>query len=113
MLKVIFHWLVTSVGVWVAAYLVPGINYDSWESLVIAALILGILNAILKPVLMLLTLPVILLTLGLFLLVINTIIFYILGWLPGFHVENFLSALFGSIIVSIVSFFFYAVAGKK
>ncbi len=113
MIRVLFHWLVTSVGVWVAAYLVPGISYESVQALVIAALILGILNAVLKPLLMLLTLPVIFLTLGLFLLVINTVIFYLLGYLPGFRVEGFWAAFFGSIIVSVVSFFFYAVAGKK
>ncbi|MDZ4741946.1 MAG: phage holin family protein [Verrucomicrobiota bacterium] len=112
MVKILFHWLVTAVGVWVAAYLVRGISYDSTTALVIAALILGVLNAVLKPILMLLTLPFILVTLGLFLLVINTVIFYLLGYLPGFHVAGFLDAFLGSIIVSIVSFFFYAIAKK-
>ena len=89
----VFRWLVTTVGVMVAAFVVKGIRYDSPEALIGAALLLGILNAFVRPILLILGAPLILLTLGLFILVVNGLMLY---WVPsvvsGFHVENFGSA---------------------
>jgi len=94
------------VTVWVAAALIPGIAYETWQALAIASLVLGILNAILRPILMLLSLPLLLLTLGLFLLVINALMLKCTGWIvPGFEVTGFWSALGGAIIISIINLF--------
>lgn len=102
----ILRWLVLALAVWAAAGLVPGIDYANWQSLLIAALVLGILNAFVKPVLNFLSLPFIVVTLGLFLLVVNALVLLLAAWLvPGFHVAGFWSAVGGSLVISIVSFF--------
>ncbi len=86
------------------AYVVPGITlYDIYPA-VIAALILGIMNAVVRPILVLLTLPITILTLGIFIFVINAaIFFFVASFVDGFEVTNFLSALLGSILMSIAS----------
>ncbi|PZR72073.1 MAG: hypothetical protein DLM73_14140 [Chthoniobacterales bacterium] len=100
----VFRWLVTTVGVMVAAAFLPGIGYDSTGSLIGAALLLGILNAFVRPVLLILGAPLILLTLGFFILIINGLMLY---WVPGivrgFHVDGFWSAFWGAIVIGIIS----------
>ncbi|MEI9890502.1 MAG: phage holin family protein [Caulobacteraceae bacterium] len=89
-------------GLWVAAHVVHGISYDSIESLMAAALLLGIINAVLRPILVILTLPITILTLGLFLLVINAGTLGLTAFfLHGFHVHSFSAAFWGALIVSI------------
>lgn len=101
----LLRWLVLALAVWAAAALVPGIDYDDWQSLLIAALVLGILNAFVKPVLHVLSIPFIVVTLGLFLLVINALVLLLAAWLVlGFHVAGFWAAMGGSVVISIVSF---------
>jgi putative membrane protein len=99
----VFRWLVTTVGVMVASNL-PGIGYDSVGALVGAALLLGILNAFVRPLLLILGAPLILLTLGIFILIVNGLMLY---WVPGivrgFHVDSYGSAFWGAIVISIVS----------
>ena len=97
------RWLVTAVGAAVAAQIVPGIHYDTVGGLLLAALLLGILNAVVRPILVVLALPVVLLSLGLFLLVINALLLYWVGHLKGFHVDSFMDAFWGSLIISVVS----------
>jgi putative membrane protein len=94
--------VIVAIGLWIASKLVHGIEItDAW-SLVWAALLLGIVNAIVRPIIILLTLPLTILTLGLFLLVINAGMLALVAWmLPGMTVAGFWSAVFGSIIVSI------------
>jgi putative membrane protein len=93
---------IVMIGLWLASELVPGIEIRSPGTLLGAALVLGIVNAIVRPVVVLLTLPVTILTLGLFLLVINAAMLGLVAALfSGFHVGGFGSALLGSIIVSI------------
>ena len=88
----------------VAAWIIHGIRYDSTASLVGAALLLGILNAFLRPILLLLAAPLIILTLGLFIFVVNALVLYLVNDLvPGFHVDGFWSAFWGAILISIVS----------
>jgi putative membrane protein len=100
------RWLMLAVAAWIAAAIVPGISYDNWQSLLIAALVLGILNAFVRPVLGLLSLPLIILTMGLFLPVLNALLLMLTAWLvPGFHVRGFWSAVGGSLVISLVSFF--------
>jgi putative membrane protein len=87
--------------------LVPGLDYDRWQTLLLAALVLGMLNAFVKPLLALVTIPLIIVTLGLFLIVINAALLKLTGAIvPGFMVANWLSAFLGSIIISVVTFFF-------
>src|SRR6188472_3142422 len=100
----VFRWLATTVAVIVAASTIHGIRYDSVGSLIGAALLLGILNAFVRPVLLILSAPLILVTLGFFILIINALM---LSWVPsmvvGFHVDGFGSAFWGAIIIGIIS----------
>jgi len=96
--------LLTMLAVLATAHLVPGIRVDSWLSALGAAVVLGLLNAVLRPLLLLLTLPFIILTLGLFIFVVNAILLALTSVLiPGFHVAGFWSAVFGSLVISIIS----------
>lgn len=97
------RWLVTTLAVAVAVRL-TGMHSEGWAPLVAMALVLGIINAIIRPVLLLLSIPFILVTLGLFILVVNALLFWLAGRLvPGFDVHGFWNAFFGSIIVSITN----------
>jgi putative membrane protein len=88
----------------VAAWLLPGIEITSTLAALLAGVILGFVNAIVRPILLLLTLPLTLLTLGLFIFVVNAICFGLTAWLvPGFSVDGFLPALAGALLVSVVS----------
>jgi putative membrane protein len=99
----LIRWLVTTIAVAVATQL-PGIHTEGWVPLISMALFLGVINAVIRPVLLLLSLPFIIVTLGFFILVVNTLTFWLAGGLvPGFHVAGFWNAFFGSIVVSIVS----------
>ncbi len=100
-------WLLNAVALLVVAYVLPGISVASFGSALVAALVLGLLNTVIKPLLILLTLPLTVVTLGLFLLVINALVFWWAGSiLKGFHVDGFWWALLGALIYSIVSTFF-------
>jgi putative membrane protein len=102
--SVLKRWLANMLAMLVAAFIVPGINYTNWSDLLLASMLLGVLNAILRPVLLIIALPLVLYTLGLFILVINALVLYFVGaLLPGFQVRDFWSAFWGAIIVSIVS----------
>ena len=99
------RWLVTAVAVLVASKLVNGIVYVDYGSLAVAALLLGIINALVRPVLLFITLPVNVLTLGLFTLVINGALFLLVGRVVrGFYVVDFWAGFWGAIVVSVVSF---------
>ncbi|MGI8431111.1 MAG: phage holin family protein [Chthoniobacterales bacterium] len=100
----LFRWAITTVAVMAAAAVINGIRYDSFASLIGAALLLGILNAFLRPVLLLLMAPLIVLTLGLFIFVVNGLMLWLVQDLVhGFHVDRFGSAFWGAILISIVS----------
>ena len=100
----VFRWAITTVAVLVTAALISGIRYDGPLSLVGAALLLGILNAFLRPILLLLMAPLIILTLGIFIFVVNALMLYLVNDLVhGFHVDSFGSAFWGAILISIVS----------
>ena len=103
MLGVILRTLITALGIWLAAYLVPGVSATSTGALIWAAIALGLINAFVRPVLVLLTLPFTILTLGLFLLILNAGMLNLAGWfVDGFEVVGFWSAVFGAIVVSLV-----------
>ena len=100
----VIRWLVTTIAVLVAAHLVPGIGYDGWGALLGASLLLGIINAFVRPILLLLSLPFIIITMGLFIFVINALLLLLVSKIvPAFHVAGFWSAFFGAIIISLVS----------
>ena len=104
MLGLILRTLVTALGLWIAANLIPGVSIDSTGTMIWAAIWLGVVNAIVRPILVLLTLPITLLSLGGFLLVVNAAMFgLVAALLDDFHVSGFFAALFGAIIVSITS----------
>jgi putative membrane protein len=103
-MKLVLRVLLNALALWLADRLIAGISYDTLTALFIAALVLGLINAVIRPILRVLTFPITLLTLGLFLLVLNALLFWLVGLVPGFHVAGFLPALLGSIVVSIVSF---------
>ena len=100
--KIVVRWLLLAAALLLVAHLYPGVQVASFTSAMIAALVLGLLNALLRPILVLLTLPVTVLTLGLFLFVINALMFYFAAsLLDGFHVAGFVAALVGSLLYSL------------
>ncbi len=103
--NLIIKWIINSTALLVVAHLVPGIVIDDWVTVFVAAVVLGLLNAFLRPILILLTLPVTVLSLGLFTLFINAFLFSLAAKLvSGFHVSGFSQAFFGAFIFSLVSF---------
>jgi putative membrane protein len=100
----VFRWMITTVAVMVVPVFISGIRYDTVGALVGAALLLGILNAFVRPVLLILSAPLILATLGFFILVINALmLFWVPSMVMGFHVDGFGSAFWGAILISIIS----------
>ena len=99
------HLLITMVAILIISYLFPKVmKADSFMAALVAAFVLGIVNAVLRPVLVFLTLPITLLTLGIFLLVINGFMLWIAsGLVPGFRVNGFFGAVLGSVLISLVS----------
>ncbi|MFT3816368.1 MAG: phage holin family protein [Rubrivivax sp.] len=101
MLKIIVRWLLLAAALLLVAHLYPGVKVSSFGAAMAAALVLGLLNALVRPLLVLLTLPVTLLTLGLFLFVINALMFWAAAWLlQGLEVGGFAAALIGSLLYS-------------
>jgi putative membrane protein len=110
-MNLFIRWIIASLSLFVAALLVPGIRVegDAWIVYAVMAVILGLINAIVRPILKLLSLPIIILTFGLFLLVINGITLWLASMIAvkwfhvGFHIDGFWSAFLGALVVSIVS----------
>ena len=101
-MKLIVRWLLLAAALLLVAYLYPGVTVASYGAAMVAALVLGLLNTLVRPLLVLLTLPVTLVTLGLFLFVINALMFWsAAGVLSGFNVTGFGAALIGSVIYSL------------
>lgn len=104
MAKLIINWLVATLAVWITAYLLPGVSLAGPVSALIAALVLGIINAFLRPLLLLLTLPLNMLTLGLLTFVINAaLVMLAAAIVPGFAVAGFLWALLFSLVLTLVN----------
>ena len=112
-MSILVKWLLSSVAVLLAAYLLPGVSVTSFGTALIVAAILALLNAILRPILVVLTIPITILTLGLFLLVINALIILLTDSLiSGFEVSNFWWALLFSFLLSILGALFDDVAER-
>ncbi len=104
-MSILFAWIIITIAILLASYLIPGIKVDSLGAAIIGAALLGLLNALIKPILIILTFPITLLTLGLFIFVINALLFWLAGsMIRGFSVRSFGPALLGSLVVTIVTF---------
>ncbi|MCP3981320.1 MAG: phage holin family protein [bacterium] len=108
------HWATVALALFATSWILPGVSVASIQALLIAALVLGFVNAVVRPLLVLLTLPITLITLGLFYLVVNGLAFSLAAFIvPGFEVASFLWAVAGALIVGIVSFFVGMFAGDS
>ncbi len=103
-MKLLLVWLINTVSLMAVAYLMPSISVSSFITALVAALVLGLVNAVIRPILVLLTLPATILTLGLFIFVINGLLFWFVGsFVSGFVVEGFWAGVIGAIIYSLIS----------
>ena len=114
MKRFLIHWATVAVSLWVATAIVPGIVVRSLFALLIAALVLGFVNACVRPVLQILALPITIITLGIFYFVVNGLAFALAALLvPGFGVAGLLPAIFGAIVVSVLSWFIGFFTGAR
>ena len=105
---------IAALGLWVASQLLPGLSFDSTEKLVLAALVLGVVNAIVRPIAFILTLPITVVTLGLFLFVLNAAMIGLVARLiPGFRIDGFWTAVLAAVIVGVISWVGSSVIGSK
>lgn len=113
-MKLLLVWLINALSLLAVPYIMPSISVSSFWTALIAALILGFVNAVIRPLLVLLTLPVTLLTLGLFIFVINGLLFWcVAALLDGFHVGGFWAGFFGAIVYSVISWALSALLLRK
>jgi len=106
-MRIVLVWILNAVALWLVALLLPGVSLADYVSALIAALVLGLVNAIIKPALVILTLPVTVLTLGLFLFVLNGLLFWGVGSiLPGFEVLGFWWGVLGALLYSVLTWAF-------
>ena len=104
MIKILVRWLLLAAALLLVAYLYPGVTITSFFAAAMAALVLGLVNAVIRPFLVLLTLPVTILTLGLFLFVINALLFWLVAEIvQGFQVTGFVASLVGSVLYSLIT----------
>lgn len=102
-MRLLLVWILNAIALIAVAYLYPGVQVADWKAAAIAALVLGLVNTLVKPVLVILTLPVTIITLGLFLLVLNALLFWAVASLvDGFHVTGFWAALLGAVLYSVI-----------
>ena len=113
-IALLVRWSVLALGVTIATKIVPGIHYDTLGTLIVVVLLLSLFNAVLKPLLVLFSLPFIVLTLGVGVLLINALLFMLVGKIvDGFDVDSFWNALFGAVIVSLTNMIVSILIGKK
>ncbi|MCI0743899.1 MAG: phage holin family protein [Verrucomicrobia subdivision 3 bacterium] len=107
------RWLISTVAVLIATYVVPGIHYQHWLDLLVATFILGILNTFVRPILMFVSLPLLIFTLGLFTLIINALLLYFVGYLlePKFKVDSFGAAFWAALVITIVTLILNSLTG--
>ena len=105
-MKLIIKLLIATLAVFISAYLIPGVTVDTFQTAFIVAIVIGVLNMFVKPILVILTLPITILTLGLFSFVINVGLLYLVSYLvPGFIIETIIAALLFGLLVSFISSF--------
>jgi putative membrane protein len=114
MVRFFLRALIAAIGLWIAAHLVPGVSYDNYVTLLIAGVLLGIVNALVRPVVFLLTLPITIVTLGLFLLVVNAAMIGLVAlFLKGFTVDGLVPGVLAAIVTGAVSWLGQIVTGDK
>ena len=99
----LIRWGINALALYLTTLIVPGVQVPTFGAAVVSALVLGIVNAVIRPIILLLTLPLNILTLGLFTLVVNTLMLYIVSSVTRLHLENFWAAFLGAIVLSVVS----------
>ncbi|NOU25773.1 MAG: phage holin family protein [Methylotenera sp.] len=103
-MKLLFVWILNALALLAVAYFVPDIHVADFLTALVAALVIGLVNMLIKPILVILTLPITILTLGLFILVINGLLFYAVGnWLQGFEVKTITTGIIGALVYSVLS----------
>ncbi len=103
-MKLVLSWVLNALALLAVAYLLPNIHVASFLSALLASFIIGLVNVLIRPLLILLTLPITVLTLGLFILVINGVLFYVVGQsLQGFHVDTLMAGVLGAVLYSVFS----------
>src|SRR5689334_15539491 len=113
-MRLLITWLINAAALFALPYLMNSIQVDSFAAALFAALVLGLINTLIRPLLVLLTLPVTILTLGLFIFVINGLLFWAVGsFMPGFHVGGFWAGVFGAIVYSVISWLLSALIPKR
>lgn len=114
MLKLIAAWILNALALLAVAYFVPGIHVSGFAIAMIAAVVIGLANILIKPILVILTLPITILTLGLFILVINGLLFWGVGhFLQGFEVQTFTAGVIGALAYSVISWLLAAIVIDK
>lgn len=105
-MRLVSYLFINALAIFIASYILPGVDVDSWVTIFIVAIVLGAVNAVIKPILIFLTLPLTIITLGLFTFVINALLVMLTSYLvPGFTVANFWWALLFSLVISLISSF--------
>lgn len=113
-MRILIAWLINAVALYLLPYVFKWVTIDDPMAAIIAALVLGLVNTLIRPILLILTLPVTLITLGLFIFIINGLLFWAVAhWVDGFHVTSFMAAIFGAIVYSIISWALSALLLKK
>jgi len=113
-MRLLLQWLVNALALFALPYLFTSITVDSFVTALIVAVVLGLINTLIRPLLVILTLPVTIVTLGLFIFIINGLLFWAVGsFVPGFHVAGFWSGVFGAIVYSLISWALSALIPKK
>ncbi|MDP3742947.1 MAG: phage holin family protein [Methylotenera sp.] len=109
-MKLLLVWLLNALALLAVAYFVPNIHVAGFTTALVAALVIGLVNMLIRPILVILTLPITILTLGLFILVINGVLFYAVGhWLQGFEVRTLMAGIIGAIVYSVLSWLLTAI----
>ena len=113
-MNLLVRWLVNTIALFIVVTVVPHFHYRSIVTLALAALVLGLLNAIVRPILFVLTLPLTIVTLGLFLLVLNGMVLELVTWVvPGFRIDAFRWAVVGALVLTVISFFTSRIGENK
>ncbi|MDP2671504.1 MAG: phage holin family protein [bacterium] len=113
-MKILLAWIINALALFVVVKIVPGIEVEDTATLFLAALVIGVVNALIKPVLQIVSLPITLLTLGIFALIVNAALFGLAAWLvSGFSVSGFWSALFGALVMSVVGGILHSLTDPK
>jgi putative membrane protein len=113
-MRILLVWILNAVALWLVTQIVPGVRVEDYLTAFVAAIVLGLVNAVIRPILFILTLPITLITLGLFLLVLNGFLFWgVAALLPGFNVDGFWWGVLGALVYSLLTWMFSWLLGDS